>query len=115
MCKPPAEFTSPSKAISSPTELESEGQFIAARELLSKLIGLPAIQKTFDPDAPPNSRMVYINSVTLWMLILQRLGNGKSLYMVSNLEADATSAAELYSYRYDVEFDIRDLKVTMDT
>ena len=43
------------------------------------------------------------------------LDNGKSLYMVSNLEADATYAAELYSYRYDVEFDIRDLKVTMDT
>ena len=35
--------------------------------------------------------------------------------MVSNLEVDATSAAELYSYRYDVEFDIRDLKVTLDT
>ena len=43
------------------------------------------------------------------------LDNGKSLYEVSNLEVDASSAAELYSYRYDVEFDIRDIKVTMDT
>ena len=79
MSKPRAKITSPSKAISPPTELENEEQFIAARELLSKLIGLPAIQKTFDPDAPPNSRMVYTNSVTLWMLILQRLGKGQSL------------------------------------
>ena len=57
MSKPRAKITSPSKAISPPTELENEEQFIAARELLSKLIGLPAIQKTFDPDAPPNSRI----------------------------------------------------------
>jgi hypothetical protein len=43
------------------------------------------------------------------------LENGTSLYLVSSLEAEATSVAELYRYRYDVEFDIRDLKVTMDT
>jgi len=39
----------------------------------------------------------------------------KNLYLVSNVEADAASLGELYLRRYDVEFDIRDLKVTMDT
>ena len=42
------------------------------------------------------------------------LDNGSFMYLVTTLEIDATSAAELYSRRYDVEFDIRDLKVTMD-
>lgn len=42
------------------------------------------------------------------------LDDGNFLYLVTTLEIDATSAAELYSRRYDVEFDIRDLKVTMD-
>ena len=42
------------------------------------------------------------------------LDNGSYLYLVTTLEIDAASAAELYSRRYDVEFDIRDLKVTMD-
>ena len=39
----------------------------------------------------------------------------KNLYLVSNVETDASSLGELYLRRYDVEFDIRDLKVTMDT
>jgi hypothetical protein len=43
------------------------------------------------------------------------LQDGKTLQLVSDLEVDAASAAELYLRRYDVEFDIRDLKVTMDT
>jgi hypothetical protein len=61
-----------------------------------------------NPDLPQDASIdVVVHDVIL--------DNEKSLYMVSNLEADATSAAELYSYRYDVEFDIRDLKVTMDT
>ncbi len=79
MSQPRVRVTSRSKATPAPNEVENEEQFIAARALLSKLIGLPEIQKTFDPAAPPNSRMVYTNSVTLWMLILQRLGKGQSL------------------------------------
>jgi hypothetical protein len=43
-----------------------------------------------------------------------KLDNGSFLYLVTTLEIDAMSAADLYSRRYDVEFDIRDLKVTMD-
>ncbi len=42
------------------------------------------------------------------------LDNGEQLYLVSTLDFDATTAAELYSHRYEIEFDIRDLKVTMD-
>ena len=42
------------------------------------------------------------------------IGSGKTLPLVSNLELDAPAASELYCRRYDVEFDIRDLKVTMD-
>lgn len=79
MSKPRAKVTSRSNATPLPNQSKNEEQFIAARELLSKLIGLPVIQKTFNPDAPPNSRMVYTNSVTLWMLILQRIGKGQSL------------------------------------
>jgi hypothetical protein len=38
-----------------------------------------------------------------------------TLYLVSSLEIDGESAADLYRRRYDVEFDIRDVKVTLDT
>lgn len=37
------------------------------------------------------------------------------LYLISTLEIDGPSAADLYQRRYDVEFDIRDVKVTLDT
>jgi hypothetical protein len=49
-------------------------------------------------------------------VILHRvdLDDGEQLYLVSSLDFDAASAAQLYSHRYEIEFDIRDLKVTMD-
>jgi hypothetical protein len=50
---------------------------------------------------------VFLHKVTL--------PNGEQLYLVCNVEIDAATAAKLYRFRYDVEFDIRDLKVTMDT
>lgn len=43
------------------------------------------------------------------------LEDGKHLYLVSNVEVDASSAGQLYLRRYDVEFDIRDLKLTLNT
>lgn len=43
------------------------------------------------------------------------LDNGQTLELVTDIQVDALSAGQLYSRRYDVEFDIRDLKVTMDT
>jgi hypothetical protein len=39
---------------------------------------------------------------------------GVTLHLVSGLEVDGPTAANLYCRRYDVEFDIRDLKVTLD-
>ena len=44
-----------------------------------------------------------------------QLPGEKALYLVSNVEADAESLGALYRRRYDIEFDIRDVKVTMDT
>lgn len=38
-----------------------------------------------------------------------------TLYLVSNLELDGPTSSTLYCRRYDVEFDIRDFKVTLDT
>lgn len=43
------------------------------------------------------------------------LPEGKALYLVTSLAVTAPCAGELYSRRYDVEFDIRDVKVTLDT
>lgn len=43
------------------------------------------------------------------------LDNGQTLELVTNIEVDALSVGALYQRRYDVEFDIRDLKVTMKT
>lgn len=54
-------------------------QLAAALNLLRTMIGAPGQQKLLDPDDRPTTKMVYTNGVTLWMLILQRLGGGKSL------------------------------------
>ena len=58
---------------------EAEKTFAAAVELLKKLLHLPEIEELFDPDVRPHTRMVYTQGVTIWMLILQRLGKGHSL------------------------------------
>lgn len=41
------------------------------------------------------------------------LASGEILYLVTSLELTSEQAAELYARRYDVEHDIRDLKVTL--
>ena len=41
------------------------------------------------------------------------LDNGETLYLVTTLGISAAHAAEFYSRRYDVEHDIRDLKVSL--
>jgi hypothetical protein len=40
---------------------------------------------------------------------------GDVLYLVTSLSVPSEQAGELYSYRYDVEHDIRDIKVALDT
>lgn len=58
---------------------QPQEQFAAATELLRRLIQSPEVAEKFDPQLRTNSRMIYTKGVTLWMLILQRLGNSLSL------------------------------------
>lgn len=58
---------------------DAEKELTAAQVLLSQLIRLPEMEDIFHPDMRPNTRMVYTNGVTFWLLILQRLGKGLSL------------------------------------
>ncbi len=56
-----------------------EQELASALKLLHKIINAPEQQALLDPDGRPSTKMVYTNGVTLWMLILQRLGGGKTL------------------------------------
>ena len=51
----------------------------AALNLLRSIMGAPEQQQLLNPNARPVNSMVYTHGVTLWMLILQRLGGGKTL------------------------------------
>ncbi len=54
-------------------------ELASALGLLSALIKAPEQQDLLNPDQRETTKMVYTNAVTLWMLIVQRLGGGKSL------------------------------------
>ena len=55
-----------------------QGEEIAtALKLLESIICSPDLEKLLDPDDRPSTQMVYTNGVTLWLLVLQRLGGGK--------------------------------------
>ena len=54
-------------------------QLVAARQLLQKILALPNLSEAFNTDERPTAKMVYTHGVTLWMLILQRLGGGSTL------------------------------------
>lgn len=59
------------------------------------------------PEIPEDAELrVWIHQI--------ELDNGKMIQVVSDLPYDAWTMAELYRHRYDGEFDIRDVKVTMD-
>lgn len=59
-----------------------------------------------NPDLPADASVdVFLHEV--------KLNTGETLYLVTTLGVSAEHAAEFYSRRYDVEHDIRDLKVTM--
>lgn len=61
-----------------------------------------------NPDLPPDASLnVFIHEVTL--------PDKTTLAMVTPMPFDALCMSELYRRRYDIEFDIRDVKVTMDT
>jgi hypothetical protein len=60
-----------------------------------------------NPELPEDASL----EVTLHAVAIE----GQMLYLVTSLAVPAEQAAEFYSYRYDVEHDIRDIKVTLDT
>ena len=43
-----------------------------------------------------------------------KLENGEWLYLVTSMQLESQAAADLYARRYDVEHDIRDIKVTLN-
>ena len=59
--------------------LTPEQQLASAMSLLDEIVLTSGQQSLIDPDQRPSTKMVYTNGVTLWMLILQRLGGGKTL------------------------------------
>jgi hypothetical protein len=54
-------------------------ELASALRLLTSMIKAPQQQTLLDPHLRTTSKMVYTHGVTLWMLILQRLGGGQSL------------------------------------
>ena len=78
--------------------------------------GYKSYQLNWIPSAKDRKTNPHLPSDAALEVILHcvELNNGGQLYLVSSLDFDACSAADLYSRRYEIEFDIRDLKVTMD-
>jgi hypothetical protein len=65
------------------------------------------VRKT-SPELPADAELeVFLHEVPL--------ENGETLYLVTTLPIASEMAAEYYSRRYDVEHDIRDVKVTLNT
>lgn len=60
------------------------------------------------PDLPKDA------AVDVWLHEVP-LENGETLHLVTTLPVDARQAGEFYQRRYDVEHDIRDVKVTLNT
>jgi len=54
-------------------------QLASAIQLLHEIVQASGQPILIDPDARPTTKMVYTHGVTLWMLILQRLGGGQTL------------------------------------
>lgn len=61
-----------------------------------------------NPDLPADA------ALEVWMHEVP-LPNGQTLYLVTTLPIKSEEAGELYRRRYDVEHDIRDVKVTLKT
>lgn len=78
--QPPS--TAPAKPQTDSNALTPEGQLASAIQLLHEIVRRSGQQILIDPDARPSTKMVYTNGLTLWMLILQRLGGGKTLVEV---------------------------------
>lgn len=93
------------KALKKKAELIDEGNGYRTYHLLWKP-SYKDLQST--PQATKDSEIeVFIHQL--------ELEGGKTLELVTDLEVDSGACGQLYLNRYDVEFDIRDFKVTMDT
>ena len=69
----------PTKPETRSTSKPPAEELASALNLLRSIMEAPEQRKLFDPDERPTNKMVYTHGVTMWMLILQRLGGGKSL------------------------------------
>lgn len=65
-------------------------------------------ERATTPDLPADTHIdAFLHEV--------QLENGTKLFLISSLPLHASCLTQLYSRRYDIEFDIRDFKVTLDT
>ena len=77
--KSPSMSMTPAKPQTDSNALTPAEQLASAIQLLHEIVQASGQPILIDPDARPTTKMVYTNGVTLWMLILQRLGGGKTL------------------------------------
>ena len=93
------------KSMRRQAELIDEGPTHKTYHLLWK----PSINdRRSNPDLPKDASIeIVLHEV--------KVSSSMTLYMASSLELDGPTASQLYCRRYDVEFDIRDVKVTLDT
>jgi len=77
--KSPSTSVTPDKPQTDSKGLTPKEQLVSAMRLLHEIVQTSGQQVLIDPDARPSTRMIYTHGVTLWMLILQRLGGGKTL------------------------------------
>lgn len=97
----------------------SHSRFKAMRRsarLIDESAGYQTYQLLWKPSAKDRQGMPDLSSESALEVVLHEvdIGSGNRLYLVSSLKVDATTGATMYRRRYDVEFDIRDVKVTMD-
>jgi hypothetical protein len=60
----------------------AEAQLASAMQLLREIMQTTGQHILLDPELRPSTKMIYTHGVTLWMLILQRLGGGQTLEQV---------------------------------
>jgi len=93
------------KSLRRQAELIDEGPTHKTHHLLWKP---SANDRKSSPDLPKDASIdVVLHEV--------EIRSDMTLYLVSSLELDGPTTAQVYHRRYDVEFDIRDVKVTLDT
>jgi len=85
--------------------------------LIEELEGYRSYEARWTPSAKDRKSHPELPSDAVLDVFLHEvpLENGDTLYLVTTLPISGEQAGEHYSRRYDVEHDIRDIKVTLDT